>query len=199
VLKKLVALDASALRAATIALHLVNTNVLLAGLTGMLWNMKQEPKTIREPFSGRWGLLLGWCLVGALGALVALGDTLFPAESLQHGWIQEWASESHFVVRLRFLHPILAIAVSLWTLKATLGAEQGPAARFALAVRSLIGAQLLCGFANWFLLAPVPLQIFHLFLSACIWMTWIAFLLASPAPIDIPGSFAPERASTPSL
>ena len=52
-------------------------------------------------------------LVAAAGAVVALGDTLFPHASLAEGIAADLDPTSHFLIRLRIWHPILAVAASL--------------------------------------------------------------------------------------
>jgi cytochrome c oxidase assembly protein subunit 15 len=181
VLKHLVTTDASTLRAIVIALHLVNTQILLAGLTGMLWCLWSKTPLAPKEISGRWWIILGgWCLVGAFGAIVALGDTLFPATSLSHGLGQEFAPGAHFLVRLRMIHPVLALVVGVSTLLTTLPSEnQSGASPFSLLLRGAILTQLACGILNWLLLAPLPLQLVHLLLADVSWVILIAHVLAS--------------------
>ena len=42
------------------------------------------------------------------GAVTALGDTLFPAETLAEGIEQDLSPSAHFIVRLRVWHPVFA-------------------------------------------------------------------------------------------
>ncbi len=48
-------------------------------------------------------------LVSVTGAIAALGDTLFPATSLAQGFHQDFSGAANFLLRLRILHPTLAI------------------------------------------------------------------------------------------
>ena len=178
VLKKLVATDTSYLRALVIALHLVNTYILLAGLTGILWNLAQSNVSFRDLPAKTRALFAGWGLVGAMGAIVALGDTLFPAQSLAHGFAQEMDATSHPLIRLRILHPLIALLITVLTLLATLPAGNGNRP-FAWPVRALLMLQLALGISNWLLLAPVPLQLTHLLLANVSWIAVVWFSLAN--------------------
>lgn len=182
VLKKLVASDTSWLRALVVALHLVNTFLLLGALTGLLWNLVATRRLVfPSQLRGRWKWMLGgWCLVGAMGAVVALGDTLFPAQSLAHGFEQDLSASSHPLIRLRILHPLIAGALAIYTLMTTLprgGLRED--ARFANPVRFVILAQLGLGLANWVLLAPVSLQLVHLLMADIAWMVVVWYCLTN--------------------
>lgn len=175
VLKRLVTTDASTLRGIVIALHLVNTQVLLAGLMGMLWCLWAKPIALRSLNCRSLWILGGWGVVGALGAIVALSDTLFPATSLAHGIRQDFAHDAHFLVRLRILHPFLAIIVSIITFIDTL--ESDKKRLFSGSLRAVLIAQLLCGISNWIFLAPIGLQLLHLLLADLLWLSLVAYML----------------------
>lgn len=166
VLKSLVATDTSYLRAFVIAGHLINTLVLLAGLTAMASNTEVKPFEI--PVKWRW-LALGWITVGAMGAIVALGDTLFPATSIGHGIGQELAAGAHPLVRLRVFHPLVAMIVSAITY--SMATKSG--------LKTMIIAQVCLGLLNWILLAPLALQVMHLLFADVTWMFFILQCLSS--------------------
>src|SRR5262245_48937304 len=118
VLFKLVAGDDSLYRVVAIAAHLLNTFLLLAALTlTAWWASGGAPLRLAGPGSLVGALsagMLGVMLVGAAGAITALGDTLFPARSLTEGLQQDFAATSHYLVQMRVIHPILAISVGLY-------------------------------------------------------------------------------------
>ena len=77
--------DQSASRAVFLSLHLTNTLLLIGSITLTAYWLTDPPA--RSDFSGKKvaGIVIGLLaviLVGVSGALVALGDTLFPATSL---------------------------------------------------------------------------------------------------------------------
>jgi cytochrome c oxidase assembly protein subunit 15 len=179
VLKSLVATNTSYLRAAVISLHLVNTYVLLAGLSGMLWNLRSNHFIKFSDLNKTWRLILGaWCLVGAMGAIVALGDTLFPSTSLAQGIRADLDSGSHLMIRLRFIHPLFALGVAAVTLFFT--SQPGNSASVtsaAMAVRLWVIAQIVCGLLNWVFLAPLWLQLVHLLMADLTWILVVRFSL----------------------
>jgi cytochrome c oxidase assembly protein subunit 15 len=193
VLLRLVGADASLTRTAGMGLHLVNTFLLLAAmlLTG-LWAAGVGAPRLRG--QGPLGTLV-WASLGALlvlgisGAVAALGDTLFPAQSLAEGFAQDAAPTAHFLLRLRILHPILAaLGATLLLVTAVVATFLRPVAgvrRAAGALACLVAAQLVVGLVNLLLLAPVGLQLVHLVLADLVWLALVtlgASALAGDAP-----------------
>lgn len=191
----LVAADRSPERALWVATHLLNTFLLLASLTLTAWWVSGNP----APDFGRRPLttialaaaLLGILFTGMSGAVTALGDTLFPASSLAEGLLQDVNPTAHFLVQLRVIHPLIAIGVGTYVLFLTifLTNEHLPVTRkFALALRFLVAGQIVAGAMNVALLAPIWLQIVHLFLADLVWIVLIlyasAVLSAQPAVAD---------------
>lgn len=189
VLLRLVEDDQSVARAGWIAMHLVNTFLLVAALTLTPWSVTH---TERAP-SGRGGLssalsfgAIGLLVIGIAGAITALGDTLFPAESLASGVAADLSDTAHFLVRLRVIHPVIAAlgSVYLLVLAAFLaltrrsGRHGHETRTLSIAVACLVVVQLLAGLLNLALLAPVWMQLVHLVLAD---LLWIAFVLMSDA------------------
>jgi cytochrome c oxidase assembly protein subunit 15 len=118
---------------------------------------------------------VGLALVGAAGAITALGDTLFPAESLLEGIRSDFTGT--FLVRLRWIHPILAVAVTaylLWWVQRTEPASD-VGRRGASALTGLLTAQLALGALNVALLAPVWMQVIHLLVADAVWLAFVLF------------------------
>jgi cytochrome c oxidase assembly protein subunit 15 len=191
VLFELVGDDASAGRAAYMAVHLVNTFLLLAALALTAWWAGGRPAPRWSAPAGRPVMIAagGVLLVAATGAVTALGDTLFPAGSLAAGLRQDLDASAHFLVRLRVIHPLLAVAVTgyLLALPQLAGGPRrgGIARRLGSAVSLLALAQLLVGAANVGLLAPLSLQLVHLLVADLLWIALVWFgaaTLAEPAP-----------------
>ncbi len=107
-------------RAIAVALHLLNTFVLLGAMALNAW-WASGGKALTYKNKGNWPLwfllgLAGVALIGMTGAVTALGDTLFPVTSLADGLSQDSAPNAHFLIRLRVIHPIIAILVGLYSL-----------------------------------------------------------------------------------
>ena len=191
VLLQLVAENASFARAMFLAVHLLNTFMLLACLTATAWWASGGPGlqlTDRRRMAAGIGLLAaGLLITSTSGAVAALGDTLFPVASLSQALWADLSVTSHLLIRLRILHPILAVATAL-VLVATSGriaAGSGPTAgRFARAVSSLALLQISLGILNVFLLAPTWLQLLHLLVADALWIGLVLLgltVLGTPA------------------
>ncbi len=187
--------DSSVERAGWLAGHLLNTFVLLAVLTLTAWWASGGSRIrVRGVERSAWiatALLAGMLVVGVTGAVTALGDTLFRPTSIGEGLRQDLSPAAHFLVRLRVLHPALAVAVGLGLL---LGAPvlaarvpAGPMPRpsteaVAKALGALVLIQWAAGGANVLLLAPIWLQLVHLLLADLLWIALV--LLAAQALND---------------
>jgi heme A synthase len=209
VLFELVAHDASMKRGLSMVLHLGNTFLLLGALALTAWWITKgdapRASAPRTPFAVRAAIVaaLGGVLVlGASGAVAALGDTLFPAASLREGIAQDLSPLAHVFLRLRLLHPILALGVGVLVLVAAglvrALAPSAEAKRLSRAVTICFVVQFGAGLLNVTLLAPIGMQLVHLLLAD---LTWIALVLMGwealqpmssrngPAPIsDVPPS-----------
>lgn len=120
VLFQWVGLNASIGRTISVAVHLVNTFLLLASLAlTVWWASGGQPLRLAGQGTALAGLaiaLLGVLTLGVTGSINALGDTLFPASSLYSGIQQDFTPGAHFLLRLRVWHPIIAVSVGLYTI-----------------------------------------------------------------------------------
>lgn len=186
VLLELVADDASLARAYWMAGHLLNTFLLLAALAATAWwtgpaagaRRARLPPGVALAAGSALGLVL---LVGASGGVAALGDTLYPAASLGEGLRQDFTPGSALLVRLRALHPALALVMGAalvlavpWMGRRAPGLRTRPLGRL---VALLVVAQVAAGVINLLLLAPIWLQIVHLVLADALWVSLVLFTL----------------------
>ena len=193
VLLKLVEGNTSALRAGYVGGHLVNTLLLVAAMTTTIWtahsdSKRQERTTSPAPATGFTVAMVLMLLVAATGAIVALGDTLFPSESLAAGLAADLDPTAHFLIRLRIWHPILAAGVATylfwmaWRHPAFAGEAQSTPRQL---VMMLIVFQVGLGLVNLLLLAPLSLQMAHLLVSNLLWIalvwSWLNVSLRSAA------------------
>jgi cytochrome c oxidase assembly protein subunit 15 len=169
--------DQSVGRAFYLSLHLINTLLLLGALVLTAWFSRGVEETSARRSSLVLTTLPIAILVSVTGAIAALGDTLFPATSLAQGFHQDFSTAANFLLRLRVLHPALAIlagcyfvAMSVIVLRST----QSPVAtKLAIGVLILALAQLVAGAINLLLLAPVWMQITHLLLADLVWISLV--------------------------
>jgi heme A synthase len=199
VLLELVGTDASALRAGSVAVHLVNTLLLVGSVTLTAW-WASGGSALRIRGQGLAAPLLIAALalvmlLSASGAITALGDTLFPAGTLAAGLQQDFSPTAHFLIRLRIYHPLLAILTGAFCLFVALRTNertQSPLARrFATALIATVLAQIGLGFLNVYLLAPIWMQLLHLLVSDLLWISLVLLTCATlggltlaSAPLD---------------
>jgi heme A synthase len=203
VLFELVAHDASMKRGLSMVLHLGNTFLLLGALAITAWTL--TPLSIATPSAKRAPVMRGALLLsvlsvlvlGASGAVAALGDTLFPSTSLREGIAQDFSPVAHAFLRLRLLHPVIALTSGVLVLGAAglvrSMSESANARRFARFVTILFVTQFAAGVLNLSLLAPIGMQIVHLLLAD---LTWIALVLMAFSAHKVEkGSRADERSA----
>lgn len=202
VLFELVAHNQSLARVFAVSAHLINTFILIAFLAlTAWWASGGQPVRLRGQGSILWVMGIayaGMFILGVSGAITALGDTLFPAGSLVEGIQQDFAATAHFLVRLRVWHPVVAVVVGLY-LAIIAGIYhrefQAPAIRrLTRAVQITFVTQLIAGFVNVLLLAPVWMQMVHLLLADLLWIL-LVLTSASLLPADAPQPAAAAAAS----
>ena len=190
---ELVAGSRSPARVWWMALHLVNTFLLLASLTlAAWWASGGRRLRLRGQGAAAWSMLGGTVatlVVAVTGAITALGDTLYPKATVG---VRE-AAAATFLERLRIVHPAVAIATALYVaLAGRLLRRLRPNPATAWLSRLLVAlfaAQVLAGAVNVLLLAPVWMQLVHLLTADLVWITLVcatAAALAEPEPAAEP-------------
>ena len=188
VLFRLVADNASMARALFMSVHLANTFLLVACLALTAYALSADPdagvEKRRAPLARHLVGATALMLAGISGAVAALGDTLYPAGSLAEALAADLSPTSHLMIRLRIFHPGIAIGAAVIAILSGLrGAYEGrgTARRLGLAVALIACVQVLAGFVNLLLLAPVWMQIVHLLIADAL---WIAFVLLGAASLE---------------
>ncbi len=167
--------NASAGRTAYLSAHLVNTQILLAVLTAAAWFGANPVSRAWKRGPGIVRAALPVAIVMAVsGAIAALGDTLYPAASIAAGMRQEFSTTAATLLRLRALHPLVAVLGAVFLLAAAMRARR---TRPAPAVIVMIIAQCIAGAINIALLAPVWMQILHLLLADLLWTALVLMTL----------------------
>ncbi len=182
-------------RGVMVASHLVNSLLLVGALTGMVvYARRQAPAwPLQLDRQGTLAVVLTVGLAGMLllifsGGIAAMGNTIFPSDSLREGLAADFDPASHPLIRLRVLHPLIAITVGIylfvslgfgWLLKPVAQAR-----RIAQVLFGVYLLQLLIGTINLAFLAPVALQLLHLaiaVLSFALLSALTLFALGYPA------------------
>jgi cytochrome c oxidase assembly protein subunit 15 len=174
----LTAQSQSPYRAPYLALHLTNTLLLLAALALTAHLLSREhgyrrgEVTLVAPIRASLGILT-LLIVGVTGSLAALGDTLFPAQSLNSALTQDFAAGSNWLVRWRWTHPSVAFLASVFLIWLLVRAARRTAfwdnRSLSAIVLVLLAAQYILGVLDVVLLAPVWMQIAHLLGADALW------------------------------
>ena len=144
---------------------------LLGSLTLLAWSLTTGRTPHWDGPHRRAFLIggIGLLVLGATGAVTALADTLFPAESLAEG-IQADLDGEHFLTTLRVIHPFVAVGVSWYLIWFANKVRFEQAAR---AVSMLVLVQFVVGVLNVVFLTPIWSQVLHLLLADLLWVSWV--------------------------
>lgn len=169
--------NASAGRAVYLSAHLLNTQILLAMLVLTAWygssGVSRAWRGVPKVIAAALPVAL---LVAVSGALAALGDTLYPAVSLASGMQQEFSHSAGALLRLRALHPAVAVLGAIVLLAAAMTAwrsSKAAVSRMGAIVALLVAVQIAAGALNVLLLAPVWMQILHLLIADLLWIALV--------------------------
>lgn len=163
------------------SLHLGNTLLLLGSLS-LLWvacgsKRKEYFQFSLSQFKKALPLILILLLTAVTGAWAALASTLYPSDSLLSGFFADFSSDSPLILRLRILHPILAIlSVLFFLLWMKPVMKRGSYPKLSLWTFSLYWLHLGFGFFTLLFLAPVWMKLSHLFLADAFWILWTCLL-----------------------
>jgi heme a synthase len=193
VLLALVAENVSLSRAIALAIHLVNTFLLLAALTLTAWWASGRPPLVLRGRGTQIALLLpgliGMLIIGSSGAITALGDTLLLQGVLPGGVNQVTHQSDHILVQLRVFHPIIGMLVGIYLLYMARALAQRlqtlVARRLNTALLVLFVVQIAIGGLNVTLQAPAAMQLVHLLMADLLWINLVllgAEALAEPLP-----------------
>ena len=174
--------------------HLINTFILLAFLSLTAWfasggksDFKFQPKVLLCLILAIVGILF----VGISGSIAALSSMIFPSTTLAEGVASDFAETSHILLRLRVSHPILSIMVGVFIIflagwLKSMAKDDSSVNRWANVLSILILIQFAWGAATLLTLAPIVMQLVHLFLADAV---WIAFVLMSASFLALPELF----------
>ncbi|MEM9775747.1 MAG: COX15/CtaA family protein [Chloroflexota bacterium] len=194
VVLELVADNPSSARAIWMGAHLINTLILLAFNTAnSYWASGGPPFRLKNNPSLASALGIGMILlmiVSAFGAITALGDTLFPAESFAEGAAAKFDPEAHFSVRARIWHPVIGVGAVIYLITIFWTNEEfwaNPTRIFWTKVNIwILVIQIFGGVVNVLLAAPVWKQLMHLLLADMVWIALIIITIESLSTAEIP-------------
>ncbi len=182
-----VAHDESAARAIVQSVHLANTFMLIAAMALCAqWATGTPRPSLKGQGAMGWALattLVFMVAIGVSGAVTALGDTLYPLTGPHASLADITDPTKHFLVRLRIVHPVLALVVGLlqtlvaglaWRLRPSDGTRSA-----ALWVVGLFVVQMGLGLLNVLFKAPLAMQMLHLLVADAAWIATV--MLAASA------------------
>ncbi len=162
--------------------HLINTFVLIAFLALTAWHAQRD-RSIHPNIPRKIMLLLGLgvaaiFLTGISGSMAALTNMLFPSASVAEGIAKDFAPDSHILLRLRILHPLLSTftAVYLIFLAGWLNRRAGgdsETSRWSTILATIVVIQVGFGAVTLLTLAPIVMQLGHLFLADAVWISFV--------------------------
>jgi heme a synthase len=165
------------------AAHLVNTFTLIAVLALTAWfasggksfSLSKAPRKVLFLLALA---VVGIFIVGMSGSIAALSSMLFPSSSLSEGIARDFTATSHYLLRLRVFHPILSILTSVyliflagWLRKKSENNET--VTRWSNVLSVLILMQVAFGAITLLTLAPILMQLGHLFLADAVWISFV--------------------------
>lgn len=183
VLFKLVGSNDTPYRAFVMALHQVNSMLLTGATTLAFLNANAEAGVdVGKKFVEKKTVALAalFLLITVFGAFAALSGTLFPSASLMEGFWADVADNSHYLVKLRGLHPLLAILIGgsmmgfYWWKAQSSADEQVQKAAGQAALAMLIGIAF--GISTLLALSPVWMKLTHLALAHTMWFFLLRYL-----------------------
>ncbi|MEP6900669.1 MAG: COX15/CtaA family protein [Actinomycetota bacterium] len=164
------------------AAHLVNTFTLIAILSLTAW-FAGGGKSFNFNVPRKILILLavatvGIFVVGMSGSVAALSSMLFPSSTLSEGIAKDFSQTSHIILRLRVFHPILSISVGVFLaflagwLKSK-AKESASVTRWSNILTIFVLIQFGWGAITLVTLAPIVMQIVHLFLADAVWISFV--------------------------
>lgn len=169
-------------RAFIMALHMINS-FLLTGMIALAHVAVQDVvKTTKTVKSSLKQFLFPALivLIGITGAWASLSNSLFPTENLWQGLAEDFSTESHFLVRLRILHPILATlgagGLGLFFYLKSQTEENKYSRQKSLRLAVMFFVAIGFGYATLFMHAPVWMKITHLTFAHTIWALLLQWL-----------------------
>lgn len=178
VLFGLVANNDTPFRAFSMSLHQMNS-LLLMGTVILTW---LHVGAVKSPLKLRSLVLPALFLIlSTSGAWAALAATLFPAESLLQGLQDDLNRDSHFLIRLRILHPLIALTLGsiilyrLWQ-KWQTTAEDNPLHKISFQTLVLFLVGIAFGVSTLLALSPVWMKITHLSMTHLLWFALLRWV-----------------------
>ena len=188
-------MNVSLARALVQPIHLTNTYLLMGALACAAWwsGPRQPPAALDPDRPDRLvaAALAGLVVVSAFGAAASLASTVFPSESFIDGVRGDFTRNAHYLVRLRVWHPVAVLGLGgylVWLRRRLGQTHAGGAPAPFRPVAAAFAAALAVGVLDALLLAPIALQMAHLFLAHALWLALVGLWLHLRSEPAVPES-----------
>ena len=173
VLYEWVGLNSSLPRIVAVPIHLVNTFGLLACYAILYKVLLNNFKNIKQLWDRRFVFVAFlFLLSGATGSITALADVLFPSASFYEGLMEDFDRTSELLTRLRILHPIVAIGLSVALIIESRKIQKDYKIDVKF-LQLLVIVAVTLGVLNVLSNIVLLLSIFHLAFADLLWITYI--------------------------
>ena len=173
VLYEWVGLNSSLPRIIAVPIHLVNTFGLLACYAILYKVLLNNFKNIKQLWDRRFVFVAFlFLLSGATGSITALADVLFPSASFYEGLMEDFDRTSELLTRLRILHPIVAIGLSVALIIESRKIQKDYKIDVKF-LQLLVIVAVTLGVLNVLSNIVLLLSIFHLAIADLLWITYI--------------------------
>ena len=173
VLYEWVGLNISLPRIVAVPIHLVNTFGLLACYAILYKVLLNNFKNIKQLWDRRFVFVAFlFLLSGATGSITALADVLFPSASFYEGLMEDFDRTSELLTRLRILHPIVAIGLSVALIIESRKIQKDYKIDVKF-LQLLVIVAVTLGVLNVLSNIVLLLSIFHLAIADLLWITYI--------------------------
>lgn len=185
--------SADLLRLVVMPLHLINTSMLLLSCVMTAESFKfggRRALQLSPQVKRRLGVVLAvLAIIVTSGAIAALGSHLDPSTSLIAGFSKDMASESHLAVRLRGIHPMLALAAAgalIVTLNSGISCALPIAPRWIRLFSVTFFVTIGVGIVTLALLSPLWLKVTHLVMANILVIVASLCVFHTVCPEDAP-------------
>ena len=166
-------------------IHFSNTMLLLAATTATAVLLGKEIRLasqtrLRAPILLALAATL---LTGATGSIAALADTLFPSPTLKAAIASDFAAQSPLLIRMRWIHPASAVVATIAAVWLITGVQRAGWRKGAGLLAGNLALQLCIGTADVLTLAPITLQLLHLFSADVFWISLVALAVIVLRPV----------------
>ncbi len=156
--------------------HLLNS-LLLASSLFICWRLSLGKQFVKKQFV-RWFMGIGFfIIVTFFGSISALASSIFPSHSLWEGIMLDFSTSVNWLIRLRFIHPLLALIVGggfLYYLLCYTKKTSWIISKTGVYLILCLIVTLLSGGFNLLLLSPVLLKLVHLL---CVYLLLMSLIL----------------------